>query len=449
MEAATQPRNPNALRELRVALWILLFLAGTEFVVRGPTRFLSGPAQWNDLSQNYTASRLWLRSQNPSDPRNFVTLWKQEAGSRLELSDVRTHSAQPPGTFVILAPIAAFPWPVAKVLWLGVLLISFATTVGTLIQISGLRDDPLRTLVFITVCLALAPFQTGIANGNASILVIGVCVLAISAAGSRRDLVAGLLFGLACSLKPHVGSFLVLYYVLHRRWRLLVTALAFTAVLALAAILWLHLHGVSWRQDYFHNLKILATENKIDDFTSANPSRFMLINLQAPLYSFTGSARSANILAWSGGVLLVGAWMYLITRRATPGKGARMPVTRGHESRLELLAVGTIGVIGLMSVYHRIYDASLLAIPLCWCIRQRTGELKNTALIALLLMTPFLFPGTALLQQLAAQGRVPVSWTHSWWWDRIVMPHETWTLLLLCLVLLYGIEQDVSGAATS
>ena len=435
MEPATKPRNPNALRKLRVALLVLLFLAAAEFVVRGPTRFLSGPAQWNDLSQNYTASKLWLRGQNPSDPRNFVTLWKQEVGSHLDLSDVRTHSAPPPGTFVILAPIAAFPWPVAKVLWLGVLLMSFATTVGTLIQISGFQDDPLRTLAFITVCLALAPFQTGIAHGNASILVIGVCVMAISAAGSRRDLRAGLLFGLACSLKPHVGSFLVLFYVLHRRWRLFVTALAFTAVLALAAILWMHLYGVSWRQDYFHNVKILATDNKIDDFTSANPSRFMLINLQPALYSFTGSASSANVLAWSVGVLLVGAWMYLITR--------------GHESRLELLALGTIAVIGLLPVYHRLYDASLLAIPLCWCLRQRTGELKYTALIALLLMAPFLVPGTALLQQLAAQGRVRVSWTRSWWWDRIVMPHETWALLLLCLVLLYGIEQNRSSAARS
>jgi len=109
MEPATKPRNPNALRKLRVALLVLLFLAAAEFVVRGPTRFLSGPAQWNDLSQNYTASKLWLRGQNPSDPRNFVTLWKQEVGSHLDLSDVRTHSAPPPGTFVILAPIAAFP----------------------------------------------------------------------------------------------------------------------------------------------------------------------------------------------------------------------------------------------------------------------------------------------------------------------------------------------------
>jgi Glycosyltransferase family 87 len=421
--------QPTPNRHLRIILWILLFFAAAEFVLRGPVRFLGWPAEWNDLSQNYTASKLWLKGQNPSDPRNFVALWKQEVGSRLDPSDLRTHSAPPPGTLVILAPIAAFPWPVAKIVWVGVLLISFVMTVWTILLAGGFRDDPLRTLAFITGCLALAPFHTGIASGNESILVIAVCAMAIWAASSRRDVKAGLLFGLACSLKPHLGSFLVLYYLLHRRWRLFVTALAFTAALVLVAIFWMHILGVSWAQDYFHNVKVLATENKIDDFTSANPARFLLINLQVPLYSFTGSSKSANIMAWSCGTLLVGLWIYL--------------TKRGRECGSEILALGTIAVIGLMPVYHRLYDASFLALPLCWCV-SRPAPFKKTHLIAMLLIAPFFVPGTAFLQQLAGQGRVPVAWTNSWWWDRFAMPHETWALLLLCLVLLYEIKLDVS-----
>jgi len=434
METSTQlqARKPQAVANLRIILWILLFLAAAEFVLRGPVRFLGWPAEWNDLSQNYTASKLWLQGQNPSDSRNFVDLWKQQVGSRLDPSDIRTHSAPPPGTLVILAPIAAFPWQVAKILWLGILLIAFAITVWTVLQVAGFRVDSLQALAFITGCLALAPFHTGIATGNESILVIGTCAAAIWAASARRDIVAGVLFGVACSLKPQIGSFLVLYYLMHRRWRLFVTALALTLALALAAILWMHLCGVSWAQDYFYNVKVLATENKIDGFTTANQGRFMLINLQVPLYSLTGSEQTSNILALSGGALLVSVWMYLVTRGYTCGS--------------ELLALGTIAVIGLMPVYHRLYDASLLAIPLGWCLSRSAATLKNVALVTLLLMAPFLVPGTALLQRLAAQGRVPLAWTHSWWWDRIVMPHETWTLLLLCIVLLYGIGVDVSGS---
>ena len=43
---------------------------------------------WNDLSQNYAASKLWLKGQSPSDPKNFIALWKHETGSRLEPTDI-------------------------------------------------------------------------------------------------------------------------------------------------------------------------------------------------------------------------------------------------------------------------------------------------------------------------------------------------------------------------
>ena len=395
--------------------------------MRGPARYLQ-PTNWNDLAQNYAATRLWLRGQNFAKPENFVALWRDEVGSTLGANTVRAHLAPPLGTLVLMAPIGALPWPVAKIVWLAVLVTAFGLTVWSLAKAAGFRLHELRTLAFIAGCFALAPFHTGIASANQTILVVGFCALGIWAASGRRDVAAGMLFGVACSLKPQIGSFLVLYYLLQRRWRLFATALSFTAALALVAALWLQICGVSWTDDYFHNVKVLAAENRIDDFTSANPIRFMLINLQVPLYSFTGSARSANILALLGGALLVCMWMYVITRRRAQGS--------------ELLALGTIAVIGLMPVYHRLYDASLLAIPLCWCVSMsRTiGKLKNVACIALLLMVPFLAPGTALLQQLARRGLVPVSWTHSWSWDCVVMPHETWSLLLLCLVLLYGIK---------
>jgi hypothetical protein len=68
------------------------------------------------------------------------------------------------------------------------------------------------------------------------------------------------------------------------------------------------------------------------------------------------------------------------------------------------------------------------------------GRFKRISTVALILMVPFLEPGTAFLQQLALHGRIPDAVTHSWWWDRVVMPHETWVLLLLSLVLLYGIK---------
>ncbi|PYX46037.1 MAG: hypothetical protein DMG79_17735 [Acidobacteria bacterium] len=428
-----QYEKPSTSTNLKLFLWLLILLAGAEFVVRGPVRFVRIPTNWNDLSQNYTASKLWLQGQSPADPRNFVALWKQEGHSRLDLNDVRTHLAPPLGGLVVMSPIAAFPWKIAKLIWLGVLLISFAGTVWALMLAAGLRWGEPRNSIFIAACLAIAPFQTGLSTGNSTVLVIGFCSTAILAAGYRNDVTAGVLFGIACSLKPQIGAFLVLYYLVRQRWRLFGTAVATTTALIAVAVLYLQLRGASWLQDYIHNARGFVTANPIDDFSTANPSRFTLINLQVPFFSITRHSSSANLLALAVGGVLVCIWFYWLLRR------------REHGS--ELLVIAAISVIALLPVYHRFYDAGLLIVPLCWCMTHLVGQSKSTARIALLLMTPFLLPGSAVLQQLVLKGHVPNVVTASWWWDCIVMPHETWALLLLCLVLLYEIRRHASVPA--
>ncbi len=423
------PHPPPSARTLRVILWILIILAAAEFVIRGPARYLSEVSNWNDLSQNYTASKLWLKGLSPADPRNFVALWKQEGHSRLDLDDIRTHLSPPLGGLVVLAPVAALPWKWAKITWLAILLASFAATVCSLMATCCFRWSELRTLAFVAACLALAPFQTGIASGNTSILVIALCAVAIWAARKNRDFAAGILFGMACAVKPQIGAFVVLYYLVRRRWKLFANAVACTAALNLVAMLYLQLRGASWFQDYLHNARGFVTSNHIDDFTTDNPSRFALINLQVPFFSITGHSSSANFLAFATVVLLVSIWTYWLVKR----------------NPTELLSLAAVSVIALMPVYHRLYDATLLTIPLCWCIASAMGPAKAIARASLLLMTPFLLPGAAYLQQLAVHGRVSDSIADSWWWNSLLMPHETWALLGLSLVLLFGMSLGPPG----
>lgn len=428
-KASTQKAS-HSIRTQRIFTCILFVAAFAEFVVRGPIRNLH-TTTWSDLAQFYVASRLWLRGQNFASADNFVALWHNEVGPRLSSHAIRTHLAPPPGSLVLYAPIAALPWPWAKLAWLAVLLAAFAATVWALVKTAGFRVSEPRTLAFIAGCCALAPFHTGLAGGNGTILVAGLCALGVWAATGRRDIMAGLLFGAACSLKPHIGSFLVLYYLVRRRWRLFGTAIALTGVLALLALLWMQIKGVTWAPDYFHNMRMMATQNTIDDFTSANPIRFMLINLQVLFYSFTRSARESNILAFVSGAFLIAVWIYL--------------VLRNRSEKSELLALSAIAVIGLLPVYHRLYDATLLAIPLCWCVSEVAGKRKNIVTISLLLMVPFLVPGTAVLQQLALEHKVSSAWTQSWWWERVIMPHQTWLLLLLAIILLYALARERPG----
>jgi len=409
----------------RIVLWILLVLAAAEFLVRGPLRYLH-PTNWNDLAQYYATSRIWLRGQNFANPENFSAMWRDEVGETLSPNTARVHIAPPPGALVIFAPIAALPWPIAKLVWLGVLLVAFVATIGSLLLTAGFSVTEPRALAFITACLALAPFHTGIASGNQTIVVVGLCAFGIWAASTNCNIIAGLSFGAACSLKPHIAAFLLLYYLLQRRWRLLATALTFTVILVLLAAAWMQFAGVSWLPDYLNNIRFGAARNRIDDFTTANPIRFMLINLQVPFYSFTHSAKSANLLAFTVGAALILAWIVFVIR------------TRSQEPAL--LSLATIAVIGLLPLYHRLYDASVLAIPLCWCL-SRPKNLAHIANAALLLMTPFLVPGAAVLQQAMRTGRSPEAWGTSWWWDRLLMPHQTWFLLFVSLVLLFGMAK--------
>jgi len=421
--------HPLNSKRNQILLWILLILAATEFVTRGPVRYLHH-GNWDDLAQYYSSSRTWLRGENFADPNKFVAMWRDEVGSTLDPKTVRVHISPPPGALVIFAPIAALPWPVAKAVWLFVLLASFAVTVWSLMKVARFSVHESRGIAFIAACLALAPFHTGIASANQTIFVVGCCAAGIWAADRKSDVWAGVLFGLACSLKPHIAVFLVLYYLLRGRWRLFGTAVALTVLLVAIAAAWMQFAGVHWLPDYLNNLRFAAAKNRVDDFTTANAIRFTLINLQVPFYSFTHGARSANLMAFSVGTALIVAWGVLVFR------------TRAEN--FELLALAAIAVIGLLPLYHRFYDASILAIPLCWCL-SRPEHQRRMANVALVVMLPFLVPGATVLQEEARLGRIPEFVTHSWWWDRVLMPHQTWFLLLLSLVLLFGMTREIQA----
>lgn len=432
MEVVPQRLTTQSLpsRSLRVVLWILVFLAAAEFVVRGPWRYLQERGTWNDLSQNYTASRLWLSGKSPADPKNFQALWWQEGLSRLDLTDIRTHLAPPPGGLLIMAPVAALPWKMAKITWMVLLLISFAATVWSLLVVSGLRSNESCTLAFIAGSLALAPFHTGLASGNPTILVIGLCAVAIWAGTTQHEIASGVLFGVACTMKPHLAAFLVLYYLARRRWRLFTVAMSCAVGLNLIALSYLYIHGSPWFHDYLKNAKGFVTANSIDSFASDNPSRFTLINLQVPLFSITGSSSSSNLWAFALCGVLICVWLYWVARRE-----CRPP---------QLLSLSAIAAIALLPVYHRFYDAALLVVPLGWCLANIDAPARRSARMVMLLMTPFLLPGAAFLQQLSIKGHVPDPLTKSWVWTSVIMPHETWALLTMSIVLLYGMKASLA-----
>ena len=407
------------MTKLKMLLLFLLLGVSIEFVVRGPYRFLVPRSRLNDITYIYVPARAMIQGMDPYDPESFVRVCQCD----IPAADGRAHSAYPWTIYVLMAPLAALPWSLALYVWAGIQLILVLLMLWALISVGELTG--VWAGAFIVFALALAPLHTGLASGNVSIAAIALCAIAVWAPASRHDYAAGALLGAAFCLKPQIGICFLAYYVLRRRWRVILGGAGVAAGIGFAGFLWLsHSYGMTWLHLFLRNAQGFAANNKFNDFTFNQPMRFTLINLQVLFYSIGENAALANWFALILGAIMLAIWTWSIWRNPS------------HPILLELSA---ISVVSLLPVYHRSYDAALLIFPLCWSLSrmQRASPRTGTAAVALLLMLPFGVPGGALLQGLAARNYIPAGWVGSWWWQAIAMPHEIWLLLFLACWLLY------------
>jgi hypothetical protein len=372
---------------------------------------------------------------DPYSSTNLVRFWPSSAlrpdflaqdladGSLVYKEGMPT--AYPLTCFLILAPLAVLPWHVAHALWLAISILAYSATIASLLSLTDLRQSPHLMYLFLAFALALAPVQTGLAAGSIAIVSVGLVASAIWAVGRQRSIFAGVLIALAVGLKPQIGLPFLLYYVVRRRWRVSAIAIGLVAMLFAVAIVRLWIGGAPWIQSYLYDTKVLFSAGSLGDFTELNPTRFGLFNLQVPVYAILENRQLANIEAWLVALTMGMAWLFLVNREVG--------------NRNELLELSAIAVISLLPIYHRIYDASLLVLPLLWCIVSLSGPLKLLARGAFALILPFLVPGGSALERLQRTGHLGAL-QHSRWWTGFVMPHQAWCLFFLSLVLLLALR---------
>lgn len=415
----TMPLSPSR----KILLFLLLFLAAAEFTLRGPVRVLRVRRSevYNDSGGPYIGAKAWIKGLNPYSNDVFWTLWEQSGGAYgKERGPMGSSLAYPLTCYLLLAPLSFFSWRTAQalcgLLFVGMVLLS----VWLLGSLPGFRDDGWRRWLFIALSLALAPFHTGIGNGNFSVPAVAFLLLSFWGSCTGRPVLAGVCCGLGISLKPPIGLFLVLYYAVGRRWRALGTALASTFLIAAAAVGRLQVAGVSWLSSYLADNKLVLTD-PINGITAANPKRFQMVNLQVLWYTVTKNERMANALA-----LLIGCTLLLLVL---------VVLLRPHRHAAPALEVSVLAVVCLLPVYHRYYDAALLILPLLWSLSPAPTKARAYQRLTLLLMLPFAVPGAWMLQKLQNADHIPRYLTARWWWDTLVMAHQIWALLLLALVL--------------
>jgi uncharacterized membrane protein YeaQ/YmgE (transglycosylase-associated protein family) len=247
------------------------------------------------------------------------------------------------------------------------------------------------------------------------------------------------LLGVACAVKPQVAVLFLAYEFGRKRWATGLVGAAVAAGLLAAGAWQLSRSGIDWYPQWRANLAAFAGSDNANP-TAANPLRYHLINLH---YLFHAAGPGLSV----GAVKLMVYGVVGAFAAAYFAADFRKPEDRG-----EVLSLSFVAVLAMLVVYHRMYDAVVLLLPLAWVARELAGGRRGPVLAAAAALAAFLAPGASILQSLTASGRLPAGVSGSWWFQGVAMPHAAVALLVLGVVLLAArrrAPRDFSaGAAT-
>lgn len=467
--ASAGPKRRKGWRRVRAALIFLLVAAGAgEFAVRG-VGFGLQPDMSMDLAVVWAQARAWLEGKNPYRHEDLCGVWEDSRQRPpVVLERWGTPALYPPNTFTVLAPIAALPWEVAKRVWLGLNVGALAVLLFVLLDVTGLRGgrgggdlrEPLarraaiaqwlrardaergwgsrreRGWLLVGWTLALAPLHTNVALGQLTLLSLGLGLLGWWASERGWKRLGGATLGLAAALKPQIGTVVLAFAAYRRQWQAAAVAVAVAAAALGVGAGRLQGQGIAWLSDLRANVYD-NTHGGSGDPTAGNPLRYQLLNLQYPLHNFTDNRALVSVvtLLVTGGAGLAGMALGL----------------RGRRDK-DLLLLGLWLTGSVLVVYHRGYDALVLAIPLAWLVAHGPGGSRAATVVAVAGILAFLLPGASLLQVMVDQGRVGREVAESVLWRHWILPHQVWALVALLLAQLWllakrrpGSEGDRSG----
>ena len=412
------------------ALCLLTCLAVLEFSARGPVRALGRSGRdINDFISPYTQTRVWLSGHDPYAPSNLRDLWPVFPAPNFLLQEsvdgtLPAKSGLPSPyldiAFPLLLPIAELPWRIAICVWILMSVLAVFVVASILIHLAGVRRRSQLALMIFVSALLLAPMQTAIATSNIVTVVFALGMVVVFCLAKDRAGMAGVLLTIAIALKPTVALPFAIYALASRnRIKVIIPAIVTAILLLFLTIIPQHGRTLWWKSFLANNQSMFAP-GAIDDFSTANPLHFHMVNLQAALFPILQNRALTQIGAGLVFVVLLAFWFRAVRR----------------DGQLGLLDLAILASAALLPVYHRFTDAGLLLVPVAWALRELRGERRGFAAGCLLLASPFLLPGAAMLHEFSGRSEMLQSLSRSRLWDWFILPHECWLILMLCVVLL-------------
>lgn len=344
-----------------------------------------------------------------------------------------------PCLYPVLAPVAALPYPVAVLVWAGVGVVG----VGVLIWAGcRLADVPLtstRGLLLAAGVCALAPVQTSFRVGQLGVPVAALIVGGLALAWTMgRPIAAGVVLGLAAAMKPQLALPFVALLLIRGPWRSGVAAIViFGGLLAIGAGR-LAAAGVDWVGGLQDQVTAFATVGAGDP-TLTNPVRWQLLNLAHLLHLAIDQRGIVVLLSWGLCIAAGLAGLALAWRR------------RSRAADLALASL--VAALSLLIVYHRLYDAAVLVLPMAWlagCWGRPPRWLSAAALLTLL---PFAVNLPAAVMVAARRGWLPGGWIDGPIGVWVLLPIHVWCLLALAGLTLVALadrgesQEPATGSA--
>jgi hypothetical protein len=264
-----------------------------------------------------------------------------------------------------------------------------------------------------------------------ALLVVPLVLWAIFLAEEKQDWRAGLALGIAISLKPQIGIWVLFYYLLRGRRRVFFGALAAGSLVA--AILLLHpvalFNSIS---DYRANLHYWFAPGRPFGFTQgALPFHVNII--QVILYPLLHRVFASSLIAHTLFVSGLAVWILMLWRT-----NFRIPAP---------LAVASLLGLGFVSLYHSVSDATILTLALAWAIPAEGQPWTRVKIVTCVVFLVMMLPGHSALMRLSPH--IAASITTAWWWNLFVARYFVWLLLALNIALLFGLWESARSIRES
>jgi len=337
----------------------------------------TSPILMVDFKAYYYGARCLLQHHDPYDVSELEEVYRTDGGKHpLETIKARqavTININLPTTLIFVAPFAMLPWGAAHLLW-TILTAGSLIIAAFLVWDLGANYAP--AISGVLICFVLANTEVFFAVGNTAGIVVSLCLVAVWCFLKDRFVWAGVLcLAIGLAMKPNDAGLVWLYFLLAGgiyRKRALQTLLV-TAVLGLAAIVWVTPVAPHWMQERDSNFVVTSAPGGGNDpGPTADNGRGtrLIIDLQSALAIFRDDPRIYNSVSYlvCGALLL--AWAVRTLR-------VRFSSTHAW------LALAAVVPITMLMTYHRVHDSKLLllTIPACALLWAEGGLIGWLALL--------------------------------------------------------------------